>query len=140
LNGLSSTFYRKEVIEMRVMMLIALMLMIAAQKSEAQAVASTPQPDTAVTCSVHRLTELGYTVESANKDFGLVKATKRQEGTFVTTINVVQQGVGKLDVKTKLTNEDRDWRTGTVRSQDLGEGTKYTKADAQTVRQSCGSS
>jgi hypothetical protein len=113
-------------------MLLSLALLLAASAASGQAV------DSSVVCAVHKLTAMGYTIESANKDFGLVKATKKNEG-FVTTINVAQHSADSLAVTVKLENEDRNWRTGTVRMQDLGEGTKYTKADAQAIRDACSS-
>jgi hypothetical protein len=113
-------------------MLLGLALLLAASAASGQAV------DSSVVCAVHKLTAMGYTIESANKDFGLVKATKK-EGQFTTTINVAQQDSSRLKVTVKVENEDRDWRTGAVRMQDLGEGPDYTKKQAQAIRDACSS-
>jgi hypothetical protein len=120
-------------------MFLSVALCIAASAASGQAV------DSSVVCAAHKLIAMGYTIESANKDFALVKATKTQEGSFVTTINVAQQAVGKLQVTVKLTHEVEPQRGASGREygehqvQDLGEGTKYTKADAQAIRDACNS-
>src|SRR2546423_1009125 len=107
--------------------------------------ASAQTADSSVVCAAHKLIAMGYTIESANKDFGLLKATKTQEGSFVTTINVAQEAPGKLKVTVKLTHEVDAQRGasgkeyGEHQVQDLGEGTKYTKADAQAIRDACSS-
>jgi hypothetical protein len=120
-------------------MFLCVALLLAASAANGQTV------DSSVVCAVHKLAAMGYTIESANKDFGLVKATKTQEGSFVTTINVAQQDLGKLKVTVKLTHEVEAQRGASGREygehqvQDLGEGTKYTKADAQAIRDACSS-
>lgn len=52
--------------------LLSMALLFAASAASGQTA------DTSVVCAVHKLTAMGYTIESANKDFGLVKATKRR--------------------------------------------------------------
>lgn len=102
-------------------------------------VANVAPSSDAAACASSKLSSMGYTVESGNKDFGLVKATKLSSSggdDFVTTVNVAlfeEAGVKKMRVTTNLTNH---YDHGT-KTQELG-ATKYTQADAQAILDACG--
>ncbi len=101
-------------------------------------VANVSPTSDAAACAASKLTAMGYTIESANKDFGLVKATKKLESddSFVTTVNVAlfeESGAKKM----RVTSDLMHYYNHGLDHQALG-ATKYTQADAQAILDACG--
>jgi hypothetical protein len=90
-------------------------------------------------CAASKLSAMGYTVDSRNRDLGLVRATKRDGGNrdyVATTVDVAlveESGVKKMRVTADVMRHFNGGRN----TQPLGE-TKYARADVQTILNSCG--
>lgn len=90
-------------------------------------------------CAASKLSAMGYTVDSRNRDLGLVRATKRDGGNsdyVATTVDVAlveESGVKKM----RVTSDVMRHFNGGRNTQPLGE-TEYARADVQTILNSCG--
>lgn len=93
----------------------------------------------AASCAASKLSDMGYSVDTRDNGFGLLKATKRDgrvSDYFTTTVNVAL--VQESGVKTIRVTSDvlRHYNRGR-NTQPLGV-TNHARADVQTILDACG--
>jgi hypothetical protein len=116
----------------RILLSIPAVLVAACMAQPAVVTAPVPAGRDVFACATDRITALGYTVETANRDARTVRGVKR-EGSIETTLTAAIYAEGGAD-QLRVTADF--WSvSGTNRMQ--VSATPYMRADAQSVVDTC---